>query len=254
MLEADRLTKEYGSFAAARDVSFTAHRGSIVGLLGPNGAGKSTVMRMLTGYLAPTSGRAVVAGCDVQTDRLRAAARIGYLPENGPLYADMTPLEMLRFFGEARGLDSATLKSRIDAVAAQCAIGAILDKSMGKLSKGLRQRAGMAQALLHDPDVLILDEPTAGLDPIQVEHFRRHIAGLKANKTVLLSTHILQDVEAIADRVLIMHEGRLVLDASMTAVGGSGLHQRFLELTGESMAPAMPLRVRAEAIPREGPQ
>src|SRR5207253_4316327 len=144
----------------------------------------------------PSEGSASIAGFDVERDRLEVAARAGYLPENGPLYLDMTPLEVLRFFGEARGLDPATLEARIGAVAEQCAIQPILDKPIGKLSKGLRQRVGMAQALLHDPDVLVMDEPTAGLDPVQVRHFRSHVRDLADRKTLLISTHILHEVEA----------------------------------------------------------
>jgi len=241
MLEADRLTRHYGTFVAVSDVSFTARRGSIIALLGSNGAGKTTVMRMLTGYLASTSGTARVAGSDVQGDRIRAADHVGYLPENGPLYPDMTPLEMLRFFGEARGLSADTLQSRLRIVASQCDIELLLDKPIGKLSKGLRQRVGMAQALLHDPDVLIMDEPTSGLDPIQVEHFRHHVRELKKRKVVVLSTHVLHDVEAIADRVLVMRRGKLVFDGAMSELGGpGGLHERFFELSGAggSGAPA----------------
>ena len=203
-------------------------------MLGPNGAGKTTIMRMLTGYLAPSAGTASVAGCDVQRDRLTAASHIGYLPENGPLYLDMTPLEVLRFFGEARGVTGAQLTERIHAVATQCDIHPILDKPIGKLSKGLRQRVGMAQALLHDPDVLIMDEPTAGLDPVQIRHFRRQVSELGRQKTLLVSTHILQEVEAIADRVLVIHRGGLVFDGTLAELDhGGSLEERFCELTRE---------------------
>src|SRR5262245_40650524 len=190
IVDVRRLSKYYGPFVAVHDVSFTIPQGQIVALLGPNGAGKTTIMRMLTGYLAPSSGTASVAGFDVQQERLAVAGQIGYLPENGPLYLDMTPIEALRFFGEARGLSRPRLQERIDVVAAQCDIRLILDKPIGKLSKGLRQRVGMAQALLHDPAVLIMDEPTAGLDPIQIRHFRSHVRELRREKTLLVSTHI----------------------------------------------------------------
>jgi ABC-2 type transport system ATP-binding protein len=236
IVDARALSKYYGPFVAVHDVSFTIPQGQIVALVGPNGAGKTTVMRMLAGYLAPSSGTASVLGFDVQRDRLAAAKGIGYLPENGPLYLDMTPIEVLRFFGEARGLSSARRKERINAVAEHCDIGLILDKPIGKLSKGLRQRVGMAQALLHDPPLLIMDEPTAGLDPIQIRHFRSHVRELQREKTLIVSTHILQEVEAIADRILVIHNGRLVFDGTARELAGHGsLEQAFYELTRESL-------------------
>ena len=232
VIDARRLGKDYGPFVAVQQVSFSIPQGQIVALLGPNGAGKTTIMRMLTGYLAPSRGTATVEGFDVTRNRLAVAARVGYLPENGPLYLDMTPFELLRFFGEARGLSRERLQERTDAVAAQCDIRPILDKPIGKLSKGLRQRVGLAQALLHDPTVLIMDEPTAGLDPIQIRHFRTHVRELGQQKTLLVSTHILQEVEAIADRVLVMHNGRLVFDGTPADLGAPGsLEQQFYELT-----------------------
>ena len=232
IVDVRRLSKYYGPFVAVHDVSFTIPQGQIVALLGPNGAGKTTIMRMLTGYLAPSSGTASVAGFDVLHDRLAVAGQIGYLPENGPLYLDMTPIEALRFFGEARGLSRSRLQERIDVVATQCDIRLILDKPIGKLSKGLRQRVGMAQALLHDPAVLIMDEPTAGLDPIQIRHFRSHVRELGREKTLLVSTHILQEVDAIADRVIVIHKGRLVFnDTSKELAKHGSLEQFFHELT-----------------------
>ena len=231
-IEAHGLCKNYGTFAAVNDVSFVIEQGTVAALLGTNGAGKSTVMRMLTGYLAPTAGSASIAGFDVARDRLEVAARLGYLPENGPLYGDMTPLEMFRFFGEARGLPRSEVESRTRLVATQLDIEAVLDKPAGKLSKGFRQRVGMAQALLHDPEVLIVDEPTAGLDPVQVQHFRTQLRELGRHKSVLLSTHVLHDISAVADRVLVMHEGLLVFDGSPDEFSGpDGLEARFFELT-----------------------
>ncbi len=161
MIEASGLSRYYGSFVAVEDVSFSIPQGQIVAFLGPNGAGKTTMMRMLTGYLAPSAGEAAIAGHDVRRDRIAAARRLGYLPENGPMYPDVTPLELLRFFGEARRMPPAALRERIDAVVDLCALGLVREKPIGKLSRGYRQRVGMAQALLHDPDVLIMDEPTA---------------------------------------------------------------------------------------------
>jgi len=238
MIEAVRLSKFYGSFAAIRDVSFSVPQGQVAAFLGPNGAGKSTAMKILTGYLVPTSGVARVAGFDVGRDRLEAAARIGYLPENGPLYPEMTPLGLLRFFGTARGLRGAHLRRRIEAVVDQCALGEVLEKSIHKLSKGYRQRVGMAQVLLHEPDILIMDEPTSGLDPNQIREVRRTIRELGRTKTILLSTHILQEVEAVADRVILISEGRVSFDGEpgrLVEKYGS-LEQAFYSLTGQAPA------------------
>ena len=212
MIEADGLCKQFGSFLAVRDVSFSIPRGQVVAFLGPNGAGKTTTMRLLTGFVAPTHGSARIAGIDVQSDRIRAAEHLGYLPENGPLYPDMSPLSLLKFFGEARGLMGAKLHSRVDAVVGQCALDSVAHKPIGKLSKGYRQRVSMAQALLHDPEVLIMDEPTSGLDPNQIRGVRSLIRDLGKSKTILISTHILQEVEPVADRVLFIHDGKIVFD------------------------------------------
>jgi ABC-2 type transport system ATP-binding protein len=233
MIEAQGLTKYYGDFAAVEDVSFTIPQGQVVAFLGPNGAGKSTTMKLLTGYLAPSMGNARIAGHDMATDRLAGSARLGYLPENGPLYPDMTPRSLLEFFADARGLAEQRKRQRIDAVIELCALQAVIGKAIGKLSKGYRQRVGMAQVLLHEPDVLILDEPTAGLDPNQIRDVRDTIRTLGRNKTILLSTHILQEVEAIASRVLFIDEGRLVFDGPVSAFaeGGHDLAERFHELT-----------------------
>jgi gliding motility-associated transport system ATP-binding protein len=232
MIEALRLSKYYGPFVAVGGVSFSIPQGQVVALLGPNGAGKTTILRMLTGYLAPSDGTARIAGFDVVRDRLEVAARIGYLPENGPLYVDMTPFEMLRFAGEARRLEAAHWRARLDAVVAQCEITNVLDKPIGKLSKGLRQRVGVALALLHDPAVLIMDEPTAGLDPNQIRHFRAHVRALQQQKTLIVSTHILQEVDAIADRVLLIHGGTLVFDGTPNDLAEHGsLEEPFYRLT-----------------------
>jgi len=233
MIEAIGLSKFYDDFAAGREVSFSVPRGQIVAFLGPNGAGKSTTMKLLTGYLAPTSGAAKIAGHDMQSDRQAGAARLGYLPENGPLYADMTPRGLLEFFAEARGMDPVKAKRRMDAVIEQCALQEVVGKAIGKLSRGYRQRVGMAQVLLHEPDVLILDEPTAGLDPNQIREMRQTIRNLAHNKTVLLSTHILQEVHAMADRVLLINNGRLMFDGTPQEMqaGAKSLDERFTQLT-----------------------
>jgi ABC-2 type transport system ATP-binding protein len=187
-------------------------------------------MKLLTGYLSPSRGAARIAGHDMMTDRLAGAARLGYLPENGPLYPDMTPRSLLEFFADARGLTGAYKRQRIAAVVELCSLGSVIGKAIGKLSKGYRQRVGMAQVLLHEPEVLILDEPTAGLDPNQIREVRETIRRLGENKTILLSTHILQEVEAIASRVLFINEGRLVYDGPVSGLGVD-LDARFHELT-----------------------
>ena len=221
---------------AVVDVSFTIPKGQVVAFLGPNGAGKSTTMRLLTGYMAPSAGRARIAGYDMARDRLAGAVHLGYLPENGPLYDDMTPRSLLEFFAAARGVTGKRRRERIDAVIELCALGTVVGKAIGKLSRGYRQRVGMAQVLLHEPDVLILDEPTAGLDPNQIREVRETIRRLGRDKTVLLSTHILQEVEAMADRIVMINEGRLVFDGTTDELhdGGASLDDRFAQLTTES--------------------
>lgn len=234
MIEAIGLSKFYGPFAAARDVSFQVNEGELVAFLGPNGAGKSTTMKMLTGYLAPSEGVAKIAGHDMFQDRIAGSRHLGYLPENGPLYPEMTPIGMLDFFAEARGMDVNRKKERIEAVVDLCDLGSVVNKATSKLSKGFKQRVGMAQALLHEPDVLILDEPTAGLDPNQIREVRKTMRKLRETKTILLSTHILQEVEAMADRVVLINEGRKVFDgtvADLRAIKGD-LDEAFHKLTG----------------------
>lgn len=233
MIEANNLSKFYGDFAATRDVTFTVAPGEVVAFLGPNGAGKSTTMKLLTGYLAPSTGYARIAGFDVATQRLEAAKRLGYLPENGPLYPDMTPRSLLRFFGEARGMAGEQIDRRMAEVISLCRLESVLGKPIGKLSKGYRQRVGMAQVLLHEPDVLILDEPTAGLDPNQIREVRKLIRTLGETKTILLSTHILQEVEAMCNRVIFINEGRVVFDGSPADFGADvrGIDQKFHELS-----------------------
>ena len=235
MIEADGLCKQYGSFLAVRNVSFTIPKGQVVAFLGPNGAGKTTTMRLLTGFVAPTHGTAKIAGIDVQTDRIRAADHLGYLPENGPLYPDMTPLGLLQFFGEARGLKGSKLDSRVESVVSLCALESVAHKPIGKLSKGYRQRVSMAQALLHDPEVLIMDEPTSGLDPNQIRGVRSLIRELGKSKTIMVSTHILQEVEPVADRVLFIHDGKIVFDGKPHELAhqNGNLEQAFYHLTAQ---------------------
>ena len=238
MIESKGLSKYYGPFVAVHNISFAIPQGQIVAFLGPNGAGKTTMMRMLTGYLAPSAGEGTIAGFDVRTQRIEASKHLGYLPENGPLYPDMTPHELLRFFGQAREMAVVALKERIDAVVKLCALELVVEKPIGKLSKGYKQRVGLAQALLHDPNVLIMDEPTAGLDPNQIRQFRDNIRRLGRSKTLLISTHILHEAEAVADRVLLVNSGRLVFDGTLAELEEDGsLEQPFYRLTAGGAVP-----------------
>jgi ABC-2 type transport system ATP-binding protein len=234
MIEVTGLSKFYGPFVAIKDVTFSIPEGQIVSFLGPNGAGKSTTMKIISGYLAASEGTARVAGFDMTVERLQGARHMGYLPENGPLYNDMTPMELLTFFGQARELTPARLAERIGVVTRQCALGEVLEKPIGKLSRGYRQRVGLAQALLHDPSVLVMDEPTAGLDPNQIHDFRENIRELGKTKTVLISTHILQEVEAVANRVIMINEGKIVFDGAPSALReGGSMEETFYRLTGK---------------------
>ena len=233
MIEAIDLNKYYGDFAAVRELNFSVPNQQVCGLLGPNGAGKSTTMKLLTGFLAPTRGSIQIAGYDMESERLLGAAHIGYLPENGPLYEEMTPQSALRYLGRARGLSASRRRNRMDYVAEQCALGEVWNKPISKLSRGFRQRVGMAQAILHDPQVLILDEPTSGLDPNQLVGIRGLIREMGKTKTVLLSTHILQEVEELCSNVLMIHLGRLVFDGPVSEWGNrEKMEKRFHEMTG----------------------
>lgn len=234
MIEAIGLSKYYGPFAATQDVTFSVPKGQVAAFLGPNGAGKSTTMKLLTGFLAPTSGTARIGGLDMSTDRLKASEILGYLPENGPLYLEMTPSSILRFLGEARGMSRERLNQRLEYVAQKCSLKGVWGKPIAKLSKGFRQRVGMAQALLNDPQVLILDEPTSGLDPNQTHDVRELILSLATTKTILLSTHILSEVKAVCSRVILINDGRIVLDGPVSELeqGGQAMDARFRQLTG----------------------
>ncbi len=237
MIEAQGLSKQFGAFRAVRDLTFAIPHRQVVAFLGPNGAGKTTTMRLLTGFLAPTRGTARIAGIDVQAHRIAAAQHLGYLPENGPLYPDMTPRGLLQFFGAAHGLSGHTLGNRIGAVIALCALESVARKPIGKLSKGYKQRVAMAQALLHDPEVLIMDEPTSGLDPNQIRGVRSLIRELGKSKTILISTHILQEVSPVADRVLFIHDGTIVFDGTphQLQAEGRSLEEQFHRLTAQSV-------------------
>src|SRR5229473_2149770 len=215
MISVKDLSKRYARNTAVDHISFEVEKGQIVGFLGPNGAGKTTTMRMLTCFLPPSAGNATVAGFDVIEAPLEVKRRIGYLPEAPPLYLEMRTTEYLTFVGRLKGLTGAELRQRVDTVCERCAIGDVKNKLLGKLSKGYRQRVGLAQAIIHNPDVLILDEPTAGLDPKQINDTRELIRSLKGDHTIILSTHILPEVEQTCQKVIIINKGKLVATDSV---------------------------------------
>jgi ABC-2 type transport system ATP-binding protein len=213
LLVIEGLSKRFGPIVAVDDVSFTLRRGEVLGFLGPNGAGKSTTMRMITGYLAPTGGRVTVCGLNLAHEPIEVRKRIGYLPEGAPAYGDMTPLGLLRFVAELRGYDKAAQRQRIDAMVALLELQGVLHQPIETLSKGFKRRLGLATALLHDPEVLILDEPTDGLDPNQKHHVRTLLQEMAATKAIIISTHILEEVDALCTRAIVIARGRIVVDA-----------------------------------------
>ena len=214
MIEVQSLSKHFGPIVAVDDVSFTVGRGEVLGFLGPNGAGKSTTMKMIAGFLAPSAGTAKVCGFDVLEAPIEVKRRIGYLPEGAPLYADMTPESFLRFVAAARGLRGSDAAARIGAVAKRTQIESVFDRPIDTLSKGYKRRVGLAQALLHDPEVLILDEPTDGLDPNQKHEVRTLIREMAPHKAIVISTHILEEVSAVCTRAIVIADGRLVADST----------------------------------------
>lgn len=213
-IEAMGLTMNFGPVRALENITFSVRKGEILGLLGRNGAGKTTTMRILTTYLVPSAGSAKVAGFDILDQPNEVRRRIGYLPESVPVYAEMEVRDYLRFVGRGRGLSSAALASRMDWVIQQCDIATVFRRPIGELSKGYKQRVAMAQALIHDPEILILDEPTSGLDPVQIRGVRELIRGLAKTKTILFSTHILKEIEAMTRRVIVIDGGRLIADGT----------------------------------------
>ncbi|MGH7997166.1 MAG: ABC transporter ATP-binding protein [Opitutaceae bacterium] len=212
MIEVQSLVKNYGAKRAVDGVSFTVRLGDILGFLGPNGAGKSTTMKMITGFLSPDAGRARIDGIDVAAEPVAVKRRIGYLPENAPVYPEMTVDEFLRFMAEVRGFHGAEATAAIERAARLTHLQAVRKQTLETLSKGFKQRVGFAQALLHDPPVLVLDEPTDGLDPNQKHEVRELIKGMAREKAIILSTHILEEVEAICNRVIILSQGRVIVD------------------------------------------
>jgi ABC-2 type transport system ATP-binding protein len=239
MIKVEGLTKRYARTVAVDNISFEVAKGQIVGFLGPNGAGKTTTMRVLTCFLPPTAGTATVAGYDVQENPIEVKRRIGYLPESPPVYPEMEVDEYLEFTGSLKGIPARDIKKRVDEVLNRCAIGDVRKKLIGKLSKGYRQRVGLAQAIIHNPDVLILDEPTSGLDPKQIIEIRELLKSLAGNHTIILSTHILSEVEHSCERVIIIAAGKLVAIDSVANLTNRlrGSESVALEVEAASGAP-----------------
>ena len=233
MIEIRELRKSFGSFVAVDGVTFTVQPGEVLGFLGPNGAGKSTTMKMVTGFLSPSAGTAVVCGHDIQAHPIAAKRCIGYLPEGAPAYPDMTPTSYLRFIAAVRGFDGAERRKRVDSAAERIGLRGVMHQPIETLSKGYKRRVGLAAALLHDPAVLVLDEPTDGLDPNQKHEVRKLIKGLGSDKTVILSTHILEEVESVCTRAVIIARGRMIADETpeslrSRAVNHNAVHVRLV--------------------------
>ncbi|MBT2558485.1 gliding motility-associated ABC transporter ATP-binding subunit GldA [Hymenobacter sp. ISL-91] len=241
MVEVQHLTKTFGSQAAVDDISFSVGKGEILGFLGPNGAGKSTTMKMALGYLPPSAGTVVVEGFDVRTAPLEVRRRVGYLPEHNPLYLDMYVHEYLEFIGSVHGLGGSGLRQRVRQLVERVGLGREQNKLIGALSKGYRQRVGLAQALIHDPGVLILDEPTTGLDPNQIGEIRQLIRELGQDKTVIFSTHILPEVAALCSRAVIISRGRLVADSPVAELGARAAGETVIRAEFEQLIDTAPL-------------
>jgi gliding motility-associated transport system ATP-binding protein len=234
MIEVRDLSKRYGDLLAVDRVSFTAQKGEIVGFLGPNGAGKTTTMRIITGFLPATSGTVKVEGFDIFDDAHEVRKRIGYLPESPPLYADMTVTSYLEFVGRIKGLARAALPEAVERVLRRCGLTEVTRRVLGHLSKGFRQRVGLAQALIHEPNVLVLDEPTIGLDPRQIREIRSLVKELAGERTVILSTHILQEVVQLCQKVVIINEGRVVVEDDIeNLTRGMSLEEVFMRAIGK---------------------
>jgi ABC-2 type transport system ATP-binding protein len=251
MIDVQGLGKRYGTFDALRGVSFRIDAGEIVGFLGPNGAGKTTTMKILTGFIAPSSGSATVAGFDVVEQSLEVRRRLGYLPESAPLYLEMRVVDYLDFIGRVRGMPQAERVTAIERAAGECDIEDRLHQPIGTLSKGYRQRVGLAQALLHQPQILILDEPTSGLDPNQILSIRNLVRRIGRSRTVILSTHILQEVQATCDRVLILNRGEIVADAPTEQIQSEhagGTLTRVVYGAGTVRLGTPALRAKIEAV------
>ena len=251
MIQIKNLVKRFGTFTAVGGVSLEVQRGEVLGFLGPNGAGKSTTMKMVTGFLTPTSGTAVVAGFDVTQDPLQVKEHLGYLPEGAPAYPDMTPASFLRFVARIRGFTGASADARIAEVASRVHLEGVMQQPIDTLSKGYKRRVGLAQAILHDPDVLIMDEPTDGLDPNQKHEVRTLIQEMAARKTIILSTHILEEVDAVCTRAVIIDRGRIVADGTPEHLRSRSEHYNAVVLAIR-LGATSPASVRDE-LARLGP-
>jgi ABC-2 type transport system ATP-binding protein len=243
MLEIRRLVKCFGPVIAVDDVSFTVPQGEVLGFLGPNGAGKSTTMKMITGFLPPTAGTAVICGHDIAAEPIAAKRRIGYLPEGAPAYPDMTPAGFLDFIARVRGFSGEQARRRIGRVVEMINIAEVMQQPIETLSKGFKRRVGVAQALLHDPDVLILDEPTDGLDPNQKYEMRKIIAAMRPDKAIVISTHLLEEVEAVCNRAIIIAHGRILADGTPLELAQRSRHHNAVRL---GLAGGADANVRAE--------
>jgi ABC-2 type transport system ATP-binding protein len=238
VIEVSNLVKKYGDFIAVQGISFKVEKGEILGLLGPNGAGKSTTMKILSAFMPATSGTARVAGFDVFEEPFEVKKRVGYLPENPPLYIEMRVREYLEYVADLKHLEKSRKKERVDYVIDRCGLGDNQKRIIATMSKGFKQRVGIAQALVHDPEVVILDEPTVGLDPVQIVEIRNLIKGLAGNHTVILSTHILPEVVMTCGKVVLINHGKVMVDDTVdTLTRGDTLEQAYLKIvTGESLA------------------
>ena len=231
MIEISHLTKKFDQFVAVDDLSFSVREGEVLGFLGPNGAGKSTTMKVITGFLAPSAGKVTIDGHDISSAALQAKRLIGYLPEGAPSYGDMTSLEFLRFIAQIRGFRGAEIEQRVDHVINEVALESVRDQSIETLSKGFKRRVGLAQAIMHDPKVLILDEPTDGLDPNQKHHVRALIKSLATDKIVIVSTHILEEVTAVCSRAVIIANGKIVADGTPAELESQSRFHQAIRVT-----------------------
>ena len=237
MIEVQNLVKRYGDYEAVKGVSFEVKKGEVLGFLGPNGAGKTTTMRILTGFLPPTSGKIKIAGFDIQEEPMQVKRRMGYLPEAPPLYTDMTVRSFLKFVGKIKGVAKADLDNRIDWSLQKCGLLDVQKRVIANLSKGFKQRVGLAQAILHQPEVLVLDEPTVGLDPKQIREIRELIKELAGEHTVILSTHILPEVAMTCKNVLIINQGKIVAQGALAEItAGRSLEEVFIGLISSEVA------------------
>jgi ABC-2 type transport system ATP-binding protein len=249
MIKTEHLSKRYESLAAVDDVSFQVGPGEVLGFLGPNGAGKTTTMRMLAGFITPTAGKASICGHDIETDSLAAKASLGYLPEGAPSYGEMTVRRFLEFIADLRRLEGPRRKARLDHVIARLQLGTVLEQSVETLSKGFRRRVGLASAIVHDPPVLILDEPTDGLDPNQKHEVRTLINEMARDKIIVISTHILEEVDAVCNRVIIIARGRIVADDTPVGLAGRSRYHNAVSLQLEQADQLAAARAAVAALP-----